>query len=170
MILLGYSSLLWIYGLSVHNSQIQKRVKKERKGEKGKKKLSVITNQNFFMKSTKSCLFCLWGQYPFWLLALLDVCFNMSVFSSQQNGAIMKRAIEWLDLRWDWCFLALSAKGRMISSWCCWFCILVCWEFDFYWECVLWKLNLILYLFPLYILFFLFCSTPCQPGKILFTH
>lgn len=69
-------------------------------GEK-RKVFSVITNQYFCVRSTISCLYCHWEritfkkQYPFWLLALLYVCFNMNVFSSQQNGAVMKCA-KWI--------------------------------------------------------------------------
>ena len=53
---------------------------------------------------------------------------------------------ESLNVRGDLWFSAHIAKGRAISSWCCWFCVLVCWGPNFFCECFLWKFNLF-YLF-----------------------
>lgn len=75
----------------------KKGSRNRKKGDKGRK-LSVITNQNFSIIAMESYLFCHWEGitfmmlHPLLLLALLDIYFNMNVFSSQQNGIIMRYA------------------------------------------------------------------------------
>lgn len=85
-------------GILFTAARSKKGSRNRKEGDKGKKKLSVITNQNFSIIAMESCLFCYWEGitfmmlYPLLLLALLDICFNMNVFSPQQNGIIMRYA------------------------------------------------------------------------------
>lgn len=66
--------------------------------ESSHKVFVIIKFLIFIYKIFKSCLCCYLGRITFikrfslWLLALLDVCFNTNVFSSEQNGSIMKCA------------------------------------------------------------------------------
>lgn len=128
------------------------RVRGRKETREKRKVFSVITNQYFCVQSTISCLCCHWEgiafkkQYPFWLLAPLYVCFNMNVFSSQQNGAVMK-CVKWITkLEMSLVVFSPHCKGQSDFQLVL-FCILVWWGSNFYRECFLWKLNLISYLF-----------------------
>ena len=72
-------------------------VKKQEERRKRKKEASCYHKPKFLCNSYgKLSVLSLRGNYvelySILLLALLDICFNMKVFSSQQNGIVMRYA------------------------------------------------------------------------------